>query len=82
MFGLLLGLGFFDSPKLCLTHKQTSLPIIVCDIELILTMTIAPITYLRNWALVVSIIIIRSMVNQCSFLFGALAQVNNNTFLF
>jgi len=42
------------------------------DIELIPTTTIAHITYLRNWALVVSIITIKFMVDQCLSLFEAL----------
>jgi hypothetical protein len=44
--------------------------------------TIAPTFYLRSWALVVSIIAVRFMVDQHPFLFEALTQVDNNTFLF
>jgi hypothetical protein len=51
-------------------------------IELTPTATITPITYLKSWVLVISIIVIKFMVDQCPFLFEALAQVNNNTFPF
>ncbi len=82
MFGHLLGLGFFDILKGLLTHKQTSLPITLGGIKLILTSTIAPINYLGSWAFIVSIIAIKFMVNQNPFILEALAQVNNNTFFF
>jgi hypothetical protein len=35
-----------------------------------------------NWALVVSIIVAKFIVDQCSFLLEALTWANNNTFLF
>jgi hypothetical protein len=58
-------------------------PLITFDgIGLILTITIAPTTYLGNLAFVVFIITIRFMVHQHPFFFEALAWVNNNTFLF
>jgi len=82
IFGRLLGPRSFDNPKKLLTHKQTSFPITFGDIGFILTATIAPTTYLRNWALVTSIIAIKFMVDQCHFLLEALAQVDNNTFPF
>ncbi len=44
--------------------------------------TIAPLTYLRSWAFVASIIATRFMVDQCPFLLEALTLVDNNTFLF
>jgi len=50
--------------------------------DIILTSTIAPIAYLESWAIVISIITARFMVDQCPFLFEALIQVNNNTFPF
>jgi hypothetical protein len=46
-----------------------------------LTTTIAPTTSLRSWILIVAIIVVRFMVDQCPFLFETLTQVNNNTFL-
>jgi hypothetical protein len=48
----------------------------------ILTSTIAPITYLRSWALVVSVITTRFLVYQHPFLFETFARVYNNTFPF
>ncbi len=69
MFGPLLGLRSFDIPKGPLVCKQTSLPITFDGVRLILTSIIAPTTYLRNWAFVISIIFARFMVDQCpSFL--------------
>jgi len=82
MFGHLLGLGSFDSLKGILVHKQTSFLITFGGIELISTSTIAPTTYLGSWAFVTLIIVARLMVDQCPFLLEALAQINNNTFLF
>ncbi len=82
VFGCLLGTKSLDSPKGPLAHKQTSFPITFGDIGHISTITITLTTYLRSWALVVSIIIVRFMVNQCPFFFKALAQVDNNTFFF
>jgi hypothetical protein len=40
-----------------------------------LTSTIAPTTYLGSWAHVTLVIAIRLMVDQCPFLFKALANV-------
>jgi hypothetical protein len=82
MFRHLLGLGSFDNPEKPLVHKQGSLPMIFGGVEFILTSTIAPTTYLGSWALVVSIIVVRFMVDHRPFLLEALAQVNSNTFLF
>ncbi len=80
MFGCVLGPRSFDNPKGPLTCIQASLPIIFGGIELTLTSTIALTTYLRSWAFITSIIIIRFMVDQHPFLLEALAQVDNNTF--
>ncbi len=82
MFGCLLGLRSFDSPKGFLVHKQTSLLITFGGVGLILTSTIAPTTYLESWAFVDSIRTIMLMVDQHPFLLKTLAQVNNNTFPF
>jgi hypothetical protein len=46
------------------------------------TSTITLTTYLGSWALVISVIAIRFMVDQCPFLLEALARVDNNTFPF
>jgi len=81
MFERLLGLGSFNSPKGPLAHKQACLPITFGGIELISTSTIAPTTYLGNWALITIIIIVRFMVDQHPFLVEAVTQINNNTFL-
>jgi hypothetical protein len=43
------------------------------------TSTIALTTYLGSWALVISVIAIRFMVDQCPFLLEALTQIDNNT---
>jgi hypothetical protein len=82
MFGHLLGPRSFNSPKGPLAYKQASLPIVFGDISFILTTIISPTTYLGCWALVVSIIVTRFMVNQHPFLFEALAQIDNNNFPF
>ncbi len=82
MFGWLLGLGSFDSEKRPLAHKQPSFLIAFGGIDLILTTTIAPTTYLRNWAFVLPIITFKFIVSQCPFLFEALTQADNNTFPF
>jgi hypothetical protein len=82
VFGPLLGPGSFDNLEGPLAHKQASLRIIFKGVELISTSIIAPIVYLRNWALVASIIVVRFMVDQWPFFLEALARVNNNTFPF
>jgi hypothetical protein len=48
MFGRLLGVGFFDSLKEILTHKQHFFLISLGGIGFILTTTIGPIAYLGN----------------------------------
>jgi len=48
MFGRLMGLGSFDSPKGLLAHKQASLSITLDGIEFISTSIIAPTTYLGS----------------------------------
>jgi hypothetical protein len=58
-----LGLRSFDSPQRLLTCKQVSLLITLVGIGFISTSTIALATYLKSWALVVSIIVVRFMVN-------------------
>jgi hypothetical protein len=73
MFRCIFGLRPFDSPKGPLAHKQTSLPITFNGIKLILTSTVAPTTYLKNWAFVVLVIVVRFMVNQYPFFLEALA---------
>jgi len=52
---------------------HTSFPITFGGVKLISTSTITPTTYLKSWALVVSIIIARFMIDQCPFLLEALA---------
>jgi hypothetical protein len=78
MFGRLLGPRSFDNLEGPLASKQTSFPITFGSIKLIPMATIALATYLGSWALVISIIIARFMVDQCPFLLEALAQINNN----
>jgi hypothetical protein len=73
MFRHLLGLGSFDNPKGLLACKQVSLLIIFGNIGFILTTTITPTSYLRNWILVVTTIVARFKVNQHLFLLEALA---------
>jgi hypothetical protein len=63
-FGHLLGPKSIDNPKGHLGHKLASLLIIFSGIKLIPTSSIAPITYLKNWAFVASIIVVRFMVDQ------------------
>ncbi len=82
VFGTLLGPRSFDNLERPLAHKQASLRIIFKGVELISTSIIAPIVYLRNWALVVSVIVVKFMVDQWLFFLEALARVNNNTFRF
>jgi hypothetical protein len=73
VFGHLLGPTSFDSLKRPLNCKQAFLPITFGGIGFIPTTIIALTTYLGNWALVVSIIIVKFMVDQCFFLLKALA---------
>ncbi len=82
VFGCLLGPGSFDSPKGPLACKQASLPITFDSVKFISTSTITPIAYLGSWALVVSVIAVRFMVDQHPFLLETSARVDNNTFLF
>jgi hypothetical protein len=62
MFGHLLGLKSFDSPKELLAHKQTFLSITLGGTDFIPTSTITLIAYLKSWAFVVSIITTRFIV--------------------
>jgi hypothetical protein len=66
MFGHLLGLRSFDSPKGSpkLAHKQAFLQISFGGTGFIPIATITPTTYLRNWAFVVLIITFKFMVEQ------------------
>ncbi len=82
MFGHFLHPRSFDSLERLLAHKQASLPITFDGVGFISTSTITPIAYLGNWAFVVSIIVVRFMVDQCIFLLRALARIDNNTFHF
>ncbi len=82
VFGRLLGLGSFDSQEWFLVHKQVFLPIAFSGINFMSITTIAPMSYLKSWAFVASIITVRFMVNQRPFLLEALTWVNNNTFFF
>jgi hypothetical protein len=82
VFGRFLCPGSFDNLEGLLTYKQTSLPITFGGVGFISTSTITPIACLRNSALVVSVIIVRFMVDQCIFLLEALARIDNNTFFF
>jgi hypothetical protein len=63
-----------------MVHKHASLPIIFGGVGFISTFTFAPIA--KDWALVVSIIVVRFMINQCPLLLEVLARINNNTFPF
>jgi hypothetical protein len=82
VFKHFLGLGFFNSPKGFLVHKQASPPIVFGGIGFIPTTAIALTDYLGSWAFVASIIVVRFMVNQRPFPHKALTRVNNNTFYF
>jgi hypothetical protein len=72
VFGCLLGIGFFDSLKGILIHKQDFFLILFGGIGFISITTIGPITYLGNWALVILIRTIRFMVDEYPFLFKSL----------
>jgi hypothetical protein len=72
MFGLLLGPRSFDNPKGPLACKQASLLTIFDGVKLVSTSTITPATYLGSWALIISIIVVRFMVDQHPFLLEAL----------
>jgi hypothetical protein len=63
MFKHLLDPKTFNSLEGPLAHKQASFPITLDGIGFILTTTITPTTYLGSWALVVSIIAPRFMVD-------------------
>jgi len=82
VFGCVLGPRSFNNSKGPLDCKQTFLPITFSGIGFIPMATIAPITYLGNWAFVASIIVVRFMVDQRPFLLETLTWVNNNTFPF
>jgi hypothetical protein len=72
VFRWLLHLRSFYSLERTLAHKQASFPIVLGSIKFLTTITIAPTIYLGEWALIVSIIIVRLMVNQHPFLFETL----------
>ncbi len=82
MLRCFLGLRSFDSPKRSLAHKQAFLPIVFGGIGFIPTTTIALATYLKSWALVASIIVVKFMVDQHPLLLETLTWIGNNTFLF
>jgi hypothetical protein len=67
-----LGPKSFNNLEGLLVREQTFLLITFNGFELILMTVIIPTTYLRSWALVVSIIVDRFMVYQCPFLLEAL----------
>jgi hypothetical protein len=52
VFGCFLGPGSFHSLEGLLAHKHVFIPINFDGIEFILIITIAPTTYLENWAFV------------------------------
>jgi hypothetical protein len=52
---------------------HTSCPITFGGVKLISTSTITPIAYLKNWALVISVIVAKFMIDKCPFLLEALA---------
>lgn len=64
MFGHLLGLDSFDSPKGFLVCEQVFFPITFNGIEFTPTTTITPKPFLWSWTFVVSIIIVRFIVEQ------------------
>jgi hypothetical protein len=64
VFGHLFGPRSIDNPKGHLGHKQTFFLIIFSGIKLISTSSIAPVIYLKSWALVASIIVVRFIVDQ------------------
>jgi hypothetical protein len=68
MLKCFLGQGSFDSLKRLLYHKQTFFLITYNGIRVIRTTTITLITYLRNWALAISIKVVKFMIDQHPFL--------------
>jgi hypothetical protein len=82
VFRRLLGPISFDNLEGLVANKQASLPITFGGIKIIPITTIAPTSYLRNWAFITSFIAVMFMVDQRPFLLEALAQVNNNIFPF
>ncbi len=77
MFGHFLNPRSFDSPEGFLTYKHFFFPITFGGIKFIPITTITLITYIGSWAFVVSIIVVKFMVDQHPFLFETFAQVNN-----
>jgi hypothetical protein len=69
MFGHLLCLRSFNSPKGLLAYKQAYLPITFSGFSFIPIIAIGPRAYLGNWAFIALIINVRFMVDQCPFLF-------------
>ncbi len=63
VFGCFLDSKSLDSFKRLVVSKQVFFLIIFGDIEFILIITIALTTYLKNWALVVSIIVVSFMID-------------------
>jgi len=63
--------GCFDSLEIPLAHKHASFPITFGGIEFILTTTMVAAIYLRSF--VISIIVVRFVVNQHPFLLEVLA---------
>jgi hypothetical protein len=77
-----LGPKSFDSLERPLACKQISFLINFGGVRFLLITTIALTTYLRSWAFVASIIVIKFMVSQHPFLLEALTQMDNNIFFF
>jgi hypothetical protein len=71
MLKCFLGQGSFDSLEGPLYHKQTFFLITYNGIEFIRTATITLITYLWNWALVISTKAAKFMIDQHPFLLEA-----------
>ncbi len=63
MFGCLLGPRSLDSLEGLLARQQASLPITLSGVGFISTSTITLTTYLGSWVLVISIIVVRFMVD-------------------
>ncbi len=82
VFGCYLGPNFFNSLEGPLACKQIFFLITFGGVKFLLTTTIAPTTYFRSWAFVVSIIVVQFMVNQHPFLLEALTWMDNKHLLF
>ncbi len=82
VFEKLLGPEFFKCLEAPLVCHQVSLPISNVGISFISTKTIASITYVGSWTLVMLIIASRFLLDLCPFLLEAIGMSSSGSFPF